>query len=151
MNVLTGKALNYGRIEGSLKVNGLEDDLRCACVRACVRVLPLPPTTHNPFPPPLPFSCVLLSPKMGHRNTQPSTLNPQPSTQNSNYTSNMGFVPQEDVMLEELTVFENLFYAARLRLPHRPDGMWMKVYVCECVCMRERVCTRVHVRVCDNI
>jgi hypothetical protein len=98
MNVLTGKALNYGRIEGSLKVNGLEDDLRCVCVCVCVCmcmcvcvcvcVPPLPPTTHNLFSPPLPplpFSCLLLSSKIAHRNTQPSilTLNPYSSTPNA--------------------------------------------------------------------
>uniref|UniRef100_A0A6T8JEM1 ABC transporter domain-containing protein n=1 Tax=Hemiselmis andersenii TaxID=464988 RepID=A0A6T8JEM1_HEMAN len=33
------------------------------------------------------------------------------------YSRNMGFVPQDDVMLEELSVLENLFYSAQLRLP----------------------------------
>ncbi|KAJ3413486.1 hypothetical protein HDV05_007931 [Chytridiales sp. JEL 0842] len=34
----------------------------------------------------------------------------------------IGYVPQEDTMLRELTVLENLLYSARIRLSRRPEG-----------------------------
>jgi ABC-type multidrug transport system ATPase subunit len=35
----------------------------------------------------------------------------------SDFASLVGFVPQEDVMLGELTVFENIYHSAKIRLP----------------------------------
>ncbi|KAK3236453.1 hypothetical protein CYMTET_53411 [Cymbomonas tetramitiformis] len=43
-------------------------------------------------------------------------LNSQPASISS-ISNNVGFVPQDDVMYEDLTVRENLSYSARLRLP----------------------------------
>ncbi|KAJ3114227.1 hypothetical protein HDU96_002396 [Phlyctochytrium bullatum] len=41
----------------------------------------------------------------------------------------IGYVPQEDVMLRELTVWENVYHSARCRLP----GTWTRKEVEECV------------------
>ena len=47
------------------------------------------------------------------------------SVQNNYYKSSIGYVPQEDVVYSELTVFENLYFSGRLQ--HRKNSKDIKV------------------------
>lgn len=55
---------------------------------------------------------------------------------NRSLKSNMGFVLQDDVLFDSLTVYETLYYAARLRLPQS-----MPMCVSSTLALSVRVCS----------
>jgi ABC-type sugar transport system ATPase subunit len=65
------------------------------------------------------------------------------------YSRLTGFVPQEDVMHRNLTVAENLHYAATLRMPwfREPDKLCREV----CMHVASMVCSHVASMVCSHV